>query len=80
MSRSDSVSAAVRRIIAANGNGALRMAALYERVRQEFPDLSKTHFREHIVRQMVLRHEVRGEVVLQCDASSTLVLSKRNLR
>lgn len=59
-----SPSAAVRRTLATGGNTPLRLAALFERVRADFPAMSRTHFREHVVRQMVLRNEVRRRACL----------------
>lgn len=52
------VSAAVRRILLQNGNKAMRLSAVFEEVKPLFPELSRTHFREKVVRQMFDRGEV----------------------
>ena len=55
---SSTVSASVRRLLAGNGNQPLRLAVVFERLKSVHPTLTRTHFREKIVRQMVLRDEV----------------------
>lgn len=52
------VTAAVRRILIQNSNKALRLTTVFEQIKPLFPDLSRTHFREKVVRQMFDRGEV----------------------
>ena len=61
-SAAQSVSSAVRRQLLAQGNRAIRLASLFELVRPQFPELTRTHFRAKVVRQMF----DRGEVRVQC--------------
>ena len=54
------VSAGVRRILAGNANQPMRLAVIFERLKLDHPTLTRTHFREKVVRQMFLRDEVRA--------------------
>jgi hypothetical protein len=51
--------AAVRRALLQHGNKAQRLTSLYDQVKPQFGDLTRTHFREKVVRQMFDRGEVR---------------------
>lgn len=52
------VTSAVRRVLLQNGNKAMRLTSLFDAVKPEHPDMSRTHFRERVVRQMFQRGEV----------------------
>ena len=54
-----SVTTAIRRQLLDHGNRAMRLASLFELVRPQFPELTRTHFRAKVVRQMFDRGEVR---------------------
>ena len=59
-------STTVRRLLADNGNRALKFAAIFEGVRPAHPDMTKSHFRKAVLRQMVLRGEVRTRETRSC--------------
>ena len=65
-SAQSNVTTAVRRVLLQNGNKAMRLTSLFDAVKPEYPDMSRTHFRERVVRQMFSRGEVRREEDVSC--------------
>lgn len=68
-----SVSAVVRVVIAKNGNAPVRFSKLWALVQEEAPGLqmSKTHFRNDVLRQMFARGETLKEVVRNSSAGKS---------
>ena len=57
------VSATVRRVLLGNNNSPMRVAAIWEAVHQTYPDMTRSHFRGKIMRQLVKRQEVESDAV-----------------
>ena len=75
-----SVTLAVRRVLLQNSNKAMRLATLFDEVKPIFPQLSRTHFRERVIRQMFDRGEVRAPAQRRAGVAVALLAGWRASR